>query len=147
MRELQPKTKLSNRFQGPLRVAGRDAHGNYFVETVAGVQLPRAVPRHQLKAVSGVLEGPGAEPDDAAPFDNVLGARVRGGEWQYLVRWAGEEDGGVPEDEWVPESNFASVEAMVSYRSMAVVGVDVEGVVSEEEPDTTDADEAGPGDP
>ena len=130
-RELQPKTKLHNRYQGPLRVWGTDAHGGYLLETMTGVRLPRGAPRHQLKAVSGVEVGPGTEPEDAAAFENVLGARRKDGGWQYLVRWADHEVDDVGRDEWVPEGNFASAEAMVPYRRMEVVGLAVEDPVEE----------------
>ena len=133
LRELQPKTKLHNRYQGPLRVWGTDVHGGYLLETMTGVRLPRGAPRHQLKAVSGVEAQPGTEPDDAAAFENVLGARRKNGGWQYLVRWAGHDDDDAGRDEWVPEGNFASMEAMVPYRRMAVVGLAVEDPVEEEE--------------
>ena len=132
LRELQPLSKLHNKFMGPLRVRGRDVHGGYLLESLTGVQLVRGVPRQHLKAVSGVEALPGAEPDDAAAFENVLGARVRCGKWQYLVRWADRDEDDETRDEWVPEDNFASAEAMVPFRKMAVVGMDVEDVVMAE---------------
>ena len=116
----QPEHKLCNKFSGPYRVIKRTAKGNYELETERGVRLSRAMPRQFLKAVGGFEMLPGEEPEDAAAFEEVLGARQAGGIWEYLVRWADREAEDPDQEEWVPEDNFASADAIRPYRRMAV---------------------------
>ena len=111
---------------------------------VKGVELQRCVPRHELKAVSGLTATPGEEPADSAAFENVLGARVQRGDWQYLVRWADIDEEDPNRDQWVPEANFANAQAMTQFRKLAVIGLTVEDVVVDEVMDMADeTQEAG----
>ncbi len=74
-----------------------------------------------LKAVSHLNALPASDPDDAAPFEEVLGARQKDGAWQYLVRWSDREVSDPARDQWIPEGNFMSVDAMRAYRNLAVL--------------------------
>ncbi len=119
----QPNSKLANQFEGPYRVVKRLAEGggNYVLESPFGVRLAGASPRHMLKAVSHLNALPASEPDDAAPFEEVLGARQKDGAWQYLVRWSDREVSDPARDQWIPEGNFMSVDAMRAYRNLAAL--------------------------
>ncbi len=123
-------TKLSNPYSGPYRVAARRKGGDgYTLETASGVRVDATVPRHELKAVSSWEALPQEEPDDAEPFEEVLGARPHNGEWQYMVRWCDREPGDPDRDEWVSEANFANAEAMHRFRVLAPLDVTVEDEV------------------
>lgn len=125
VKELAPASKLGNRFSGPYTIVRRAENGNYELQTAHGVLLRRSFPRHMLKAAGTQDELPGQEPDDAVPFEDVLSSRRVDGKWEYLVRWSDREEGDEKRDEWVPEENFLSAEAMLRYRRMAAVEVQV----------------------
>jgi hypothetical protein len=107
--------KLDSRWIGPGVVKAREGERSYLIEIKPGVTMKAH--RSFLKLYTEPkVEGRGVplfffkrtEPEEGAMPDEweaeaILAHRKRGGEWEFLTKWVGFEDG---ESTWEPAKNF-----------------------------------------
>ena len=105
---LKLQEKINPSYIGTYTIDGQTKHGNYYLKNDKGIRLTQAYPRDRLKEVS-----PEVEPTpDTNKAKEILDARNRHGVWEYLVKWAENQQ---KEDSWLSENDFTNTQIIEEY--------------------------------
>ena len=80
--------------------------GNYELLNSRGMKTEFSFPRHKIK----VIEDSGSKPEESEEVEKILDHRETADGYEFLVKWKLD-----PDNSWVPESNFNTVEILNDY--------------------------------